>query len=281
MTFTVRSARPGDLESIVQWTRETFEWGDYVPDRYPQWLSEPDSEVLVCVGEDDVAAALVHARMLSDTEAWLEAARVHPDHQRKGMGKALNRAGMEWARQRGAQVVRLATEEENSTAKSQVEGLGYRLGSTWVAGFLEPDRDYRASPAQGLELSSWLDLDSAWISWSTGDLAAAGRGLLNFGWQWRNATVADLEDAIASQWLYQSAAGWVMFRPDMLDELETVWLAASAVDFPMLLQGILDHAASSRAEHLELKMPAVDWAAESLRREGFRIKEILVYYKAT
>ena len=280
MTFTVRSGRPEDLESIAHWTRETFAWGDYVPDRYTQWLSEPDSEVLVCVGEDDVATALVHVLMLSDTEAWLEAARVHPDHKRQGMGKALNHAGMEWARQNGAQVVRLATEEENFTAKSQVESLGYRPGSIWVAGFLEPDRDYRAPPGQGLALSSSLDLDSAWISWSRGNLAATGRGLLNLGWQWRKATPADLENAIASRWLYQSSAGWVMFRPDTPDKLETVWLAASATDFPMLLRGILDHAASSRAEHLAIRMPAADWAVESLRREGFRIKEILVYYKA-
>ena len=280
MAFTVRTARVEDLASIAEWTRETFEWGDYVPDRFPHWITDPDSAVLVCVSEDDVPAALVHARMASSTEGWLEAARVHPDHKRTGMGTALNHAGVEWARSQGARVVRLATEAENSAARSQVEGLGYRLGSTWVAGLLEPEHDYRSSPPNRLEPSSSLDLDSAWMSWSNGDLAAPGRGLLNLGWLWRKTTVADLEDAIATQRLYQSPAGWVMLRPDTQRNVETMWLSTSAAEFPLLLQGLLGHAALCRAEHLEVRMPAVDWAAESLRRAGFRVQDILVYYKA-
>ena len=280
MRFTVRTARAEDLASIAEWTRETFEWGDYVPDHFPRWTADPDSAVLVCVGEDDLPAALVHAQMLSSTEGWLEAARVHPDHKRRGMGTALNHAGVEWARSQGARVVRLATEAENSAARSQVEGLGYRLESTWVAGLLEPEHDYRSSPPVRLEPSSSLDLDSAWLSWSTGDLATAGRGLLNLGWQWRRTTVADLEDAIDTQRLYQSAAGWVMLRPDTPENVETAWVSTSAADLPLLLQGLLDHAALRRAKHLDVRMPAVEWVAESLRREGFRIQEIHIYYKA-
>jgi GNAT superfamily N-acetyltransferase len=280
MTFTVRSARPEDLESIAGWTQDTFAWGDYVPERFAEWVADPESEVMVCVGEDDVPVALAHARMLSGTEGWLEGARVHPDHRRMGMGKALNTAGVAWAGRRGARVVRLAMEEENSAARSQVESLGYRLGSTWVAGFLTTAHQDVTIATHRLEPSSSLDLDSAWMSWSAGDLVRPGRGLLNIGWQWRAATVTDLEEAIADGRLYQSAAGWVMFRAGRPDTVESMWLSTSAAEFPALLQGILHDAATRRAEHVEVKMPAVEWAAESLRREGFRVNEILVYYKA-
>ena len=280
MDFTVRPAKAEDLASITEWTSETFEWGDSVPDRFLHWIGDTDSAVLVCVGEDDVPAAIVHARMLSSTEGWLEAARVHPDHKRKGMGTVLNHDGVEWARNQGARVVRLAIETDNSAPRAQVEGLGYRLGSRWVTGFFEPQHEYRSTPSDRLEPSSTLDLDSAWMSWSSGDISSAGRGLLNLGWQWRKATVNDLKEGISDQRLYQSAAGWVMLRPARKRDVETMWLSTSASEFPLLLQGLLGHAAHSRAEHLTVRLPALDWASESLRREGFRVLEILVYYKA-
>ena len=280
MTFTVRAARAEDLASIAEWTHETFEWGDYVPDSFLHWIADPDSAVLVCVDADDVPTALVHAGMPSSTEGWLEAARVHPAHKRRGMGTALNHAGVQWARGHGARVVRLVTEAENSAARLQVEKLGYRLESQWVVGLMEPEPDDSSLPSNRLEPSSPMDLDSAWMSWSTGNLEAAGRGLLNIGWQWRKATIGDLENAIANQRLYQSAAGWVMLRPDTPGNVETAWLSTSAEEFPVLLQGLIGHAALARAEHLDVRLPAVDWAAESLRRAGFAVLEIVVYYKA-
>ena len=120
MSFRVRQGRADDLPWITSWTTDTFSWGDYVPDRIEGWLEDPESELLVCSDESDVVRAIVHAEMLSPAEGWLEAARVHPDHRRTGMGTALNRAGVEWLAQRGARVVRLATEADNEPAVAQV-----------------------------------------------------------------------------------------------------------------------------------------------------------------
>ncbi len=280
MNLVVRSARSDDLPSIATWTKDTFEWGDYVPERLPKWMDDLESEILVCVDAGDVPLAIVHVRMLASTEGWLEAARVHPDHKRSGMGTALNRAGVEWARSRGARVVRLATEAGNLAARNQVEKLGYRIGSSWVTAFLEPDRSYRAETAARLAKSASIDVDSAWMFWSTSDLAAAGRSLLCEGWQWREARVEDLTAATRDSRLFQSPAGWVMFRPDGSD-LETMWLASSPEDLPRLIEGIKDLAATRGADQLVVKVPGLDWASEALRRAQFRVTDILVYYKAT
>lgn len=278
MDLVVRSARSDDMASISTWTKDTFEWGDYVPERLPQWMDDPESEILVCVDAADVPLAIVHVRMLAITEGWLEAARVHPDHKRSGMGTALNHAGVEWARSRGARVVRLATETGNLAARKQVEKLGYRAGSSWVTAFMEVDRPFRAEIAARLAKSASIDVDSAWMFWSTSELGGAGRSLLSEGWQWREARVDDLTAAARDDRLFQSPAGWVMFRPDGSD-LETMWLASSPEDLPRLLEGIKDLAATQGADQLVVKVPGLDWASEALRRAQFSVSDILVYYK--
>lgn len=279
MPVRTRKARPEDLEAIAPWTTDTFDWGDYVPERFLNWLADESGEVIVCVDEDDLPVALAHARMLSPTEGWLEGARVHPDHQRRGMGTTMNAAGVAWARERGARVVRLAIESDNVAANSQVEKLGYRLGSAWVAGFLEPDVRYRSPTSDSLSPSNTSDIDSAWVAWSTSDMESAGRGLLCEGWEWRKATVDDLRQAAGDGLMLQSPHGWVIQRR-ITEQFETTWVAATKAGLPGLLNGLVDRAAAAGHERMVVKLPALDWARESLHRAGFETSGIYVYYLA-
>ena len=123
---SLREGRPEDLDAIREFTTDTFAWGDYVPDQYLNWLTEPSGAVLVAADDRDRVLAMVHIEQLSPKEGWLSAARVRPDHQRQGLGSRLNQAGVDWLRSRGALVVRLTTEENNLVAQQQVEKLGYR-----------------------------------------------------------------------------------------------------------------------------------------------------------
>lgn len=273
----LRSARLEDIDSIAPWTQDTFAWGDYIDERFQSWLEADDSGVLVAVDEADVPLALVHVVMASPTEAWMEGARVHPDHKRAGLGTALNGAGVEWARDRGARVVRLAIETSNEPALRQVSKMGYRIGSSWVVGFAGGG----STPAlRGTALQPSLahDLDAAWMSWATSELAAAGRELLCEGWMWRTARPEDLKVAATTSRMFQSQYGWVIFRDS--DRLETTWLATTPGDMPGLLEGIRAMATSVGEEDLVVKVPAVDWASESLKRSGFEVSGIEVSYLA-
>lgn len=279
MTIKTRKARPEDLESIAPWTTDTFDWGDYIPERFLNWLEDVSGEVIVCVDDHDVPVALAHARMVSPTEGWLEGARVHPDHQRRGLGIAMNDAGVAWAKERGARVVRLAIEADNVAANSQVEKLGYRLGSKWVAGFLEPEVGYRSPTSDSLTPSNSSDVDAAWVSWSMSDLATSGRSLLCEGWEWRMATVDDLRQAAATGRMLQSRHGWAIQR-EIADEFDTNWLATTKPGLPGLLNGLIDRAAASGHDRMVVRLPHVDWVRESLHRAGFVTSEIYVYYLA-
>ena len=277
MAFKVRHARPSDAASIISWTTDTFEWGDYVPDRLTGWIENDESEVMVCESESGEPAAVAHVLMLSSAEAWMEAARVHPDHKRSGMATAMNDHGVEWARGRGARVVRLATEADNAAARGQVEALGYRALSQWVHTSFETARP-SATEELRLKPSHRSEVDPAWIFWSAGDLARRGRELLALGWRWRKATPADLEEAAAAGRLYQSPSGWAIAEDD--DEgCGCGWLAAAPEEGPRLIESLVSLAASRGQPDLSLKTPDVAWMTETLARAGGRPKRILIYAK--
>lgn len=277
MSAAVRTARLDDIPGIVEWTADTFDWGDYVPDRIEGWITERESEVMVCVDGSDRPVAVAHAVMLSPTEGWLEAARVHPDHRRSGFGTALNHAGVRWAANRGARVVRLATEARNHPARSQVEALGYRATSSWLYAWIEVPPDYRSLDEVRLRPAPGSDVDAAWMFWSASDLAHGGRGFLARGWQWRKAQPRDLTEASAAGQFFQNPAGWVIADQPEEDVVRTGWLATTKGDAPRLIDGLVGLAADRDAAGLSIKVPNIPWASEALVRAGGDGEEILVY----
>lgn len=277
MPPVVRSARPEDVPGIVEWTTDTFDWGDYVPDRISSWIADPNSEVIVCVDDSDTPIAVFHALMLSPSEGWLEAARVHPDHRRSGLGSAMNHAGVAWVRKRGASVVRLATEADNQAARSQVEVLGYRQTSSWVYTWIEVRPDHRAPHELRMRPAPGSDVDAAWMFWSTSELALGGRGFIANGWQWRKALPHDLVEAASQGEFFQNPAGWVIADQPEDDVVRTRWLATTKEEAPRLLKGLVGLAADREVAGLTVKMPNLPWAAEALIRAGGEPKEILIY----
>jgi len=278
MTFVIRPARAEDVPPIATWTQDTFSWGDYVPEALPVWLEDTESLVVVCVFDDDVPVAVSRAQLLSPTEAWLSGARVHPDHRRSGMGMAMNDVGVQWARSRGALVVRLAIEEDNDGARSQVLKAGYRLTSRWMFATAGAPTGRRMSQDQRLRLATTIDADAAWMFWSQSDLAQAGRELIPDGWRWRKTTRQDLEDAVNDHAFYQSPGGWVIARRG--EEATSVrWVATSPMDAPLLIQGVRDLLQYEQRERIELMVPDAPWATETLLREGFDLRPVLIYSK--
>lgn len=275
--MAIRPARPDDVAAIEPWTTDTFSWGDYIAERMPKWLDEPDSAVLVATDADDVAVAVAHVTLLSPREAWLEGARVHPDHRRSGVGSELNHAGVEWAANRGARVMRLAVEGDNTAARAQVEKLNYRMVSNWIYAEFEVDPTYRAADQYRLRPAPGSDAEAAWLSWAASDLALRGRELIAIGWQWRTARP---EDVTTVGELYQSPAGWVSLVQPEEDWITTRWFATTPDGLLPLLDGLLDLAASRSVVDLDVKLPNLGWTSEAIVRVGGEPSEMLVYSKA-
>ena len=273
----IRLARPEDVVAISPWTSDTFAWGDYVAERMPRWIDDPDSAVLVSVDDTDAPLAVAHVVLLSSHEAWIEGARVHPQHRRKGLGSKLNHAGMTWAAERGSRVIRLAIEGDNPAAQAQVEKLGYRMVSSWVYAEFEVDPTYRASDQYRLRPAPGSDAEAAWLSWAASDLALRGRELIAIEWQWRTARP---DDVTGVGELFQSPAGWVSLVQPHEDWITTQWFATTPDGLLALFDGLLDLAASRSVTDLDVKLPNVGWTSEAITRVGGKPREMLIYSKA-
>jgi hypothetical protein len=233
---------------------------------------------MVCVLEDDEPVAMSRAELLSPAEAWLSAARVHPDHRRAGMGMAMNDHAVEWARGKGALVARLAIEADNEAAIGQVMRSGYRQTGEWVHATAPPSVGRHLDPDMGLRPGAVVDADAAWTFWSQSDLASAARDLISLGWRWRKASRQDLERAVDTHGFLHGLGGWVIVESDD-DGVSVRWLATTPADAPLLLQGLRDLLPEGAERRVEAMVPVTAWTVEALQREGFEMHPVNIYSK--
>lgn len=125
----IRPGRAEDEHDIREFTRDTFEWGDYVGDVYATWVEEAakgNGDVYVAVHTPSGKVVGVnHARYLSPEEAWFEGIRVHADYRRAGIGRLLTQAAIEGARRRGTRVCRAAIDGDNPKSQGLARAFGF------------------------------------------------------------------------------------------------------------------------------------------------------------
>ena len=285
MEVTIRPARMEDRRAIAAFTRDTFSWGDYVAGAYKDWLADRDGFVLVGADEDDEAIAVGKVTMLSATEAWGSGARVHPDWRRRGIGSRISEELWEWARERGAQVLRLIVEDWNEPARAQVEALGLRPVSRWdmadrAVGDASPvpeGNGGRRTPApERLRTVPSSEAEPSFLSWVSGPLSHAGRSLFPIGWSFRRMTVDDVAAAARDGALWESPAGWAVARNDG-GAFRVEWVETNAEDSYRLARALVDAAVDAGAERLMVWVPEVEWLVRALRRIGCELHPMTVY----
>lgn len=275
----LRPASPADYDWIASWTQDTFDWGDYVPTRFHAWLEDEDSELIVCVDTDDRVIAMANVVALTTAEAWIEAARVHPDHRRQGLGTQLNHAGVEWARERGARVMRLSTEAPNLASVEQVKTLGYRPVCRWFFSEIPVGAGHRSEDQFRLRSSPSSEAEAAWMAWSRSQLAKESREMIALGWRWRGARPQDLLDAAQRGEMFHSAAGWATAQPHEDQSLATDFLATTPEDILRLLDGLVDLAVAQDLKKIKMKLPDQGWTREAVTRLGGDVHPLLIWAK--
>jgi GNAT superfamily N-acetyltransferase len=288
MSYAIRPARPEDIDSIAGFTQDTFDWGDYVVEVLPHWVSDERGRVMVAVDEKDTPVAMSRGVMMSDTELWLQGARVSQDWRRRGIASALGESLVDWARDRGARVARLLTEGWNEPAQRQVEQSGFRRAGEWaIARRSVSDREpvassnggQRAKARRKLEIAHSSEADPAWVSWQSGPLARPARGLHVDGWRWSWLTAEHLERAGKKGRLWSSQAGWLVTRHDS-DGLYVEWLECGPDDIVDLIRSTVDLAIDADVAELRIIVPAVDWLIDALSQTGFEIEPLYIFERA-
>ncbi len=283
---TVRQAIPSDHAAVAAFTEDTFEWGDYVAALFLEWLERHDMFVAVGVSSDDVPIALGSVRMLSPTEAWFHAARVRPDLRGQGIATDISVALRAWAAEQGATVGRLLVEDWNEASIRHVEKTGRRRVASMVR-CTKPIGDASPSPDGngGRRIPSPLrarsahaaDAQSAYASWSIGELGRASRRLFGVRWSFRRLTIQDLIAAARGSAFWEIGAGWALASPATGARFEVSWLETREEDANDLLRSLIDLAIGSGSESITIWVPDVDWAVRAARRLGFETSLMHVY----
>lgn len=94
------------------------------PAEWQEWAEEPGWD-LIALEEGRVVGG-IHVAVVGRTEAWMEAIRVHPDAQGRGIGGQLVREAESLARHYGAAVLRTAIPSHDYAALALAERAGYR-----------------------------------------------------------------------------------------------------------------------------------------------------------
>ncbi|MDX1691038.1 MAG: GNAT family N-acetyltransferase [Acidimicrobiia bacterium] len=287
MSTVIRPAVAGDAERIAPWTRDTFAWGDYVADALPRWIDDPASMPMVAeVGGEVVALGSIVA--MSDDEALAQGMRVHPDHRRSGLGTAVGEELWAWARDRGVRVVRLVVEDWNTAAIGQVTSAGFRPVSEWTiatrgVGGSSPtpvgNGGRRVPAPETLRPAHSAEAEPALMSWSTGPLARAARGLFPAdGWRFRRLTPDDLVAAARDRTLWEGRPGWAIAAVEA-ETFRVGWVETSEPDARAMVHAIVDRAADLGVDRIRVFVPAVDWLGQALRYFGSDLEPMTVYAK--
>lgn len=156
-TPIIRVAKPGDKKAVLEFTKNTWDWGDYIADVWDRWVIDKNGELLVAE-LDDEPVGILHIQFLPDQSAWLEGLRVNPAFRRRGIALSLNKEALLRVKERGISVVRLVIAEWNKPSINLAVKLGFKAISDWIS--VEISRDNLKSYMGGCERLS--DFDDLW-----------------------------------------------------------------------------------------------------------------------
>lgn len=280
--------RPGQLEdqpAIAAFTKDTFEWGDYVADSFAGWVADQRGVVVVAVDENDTAVAMGRASLLSQTEAWYQGARVRKDLRGLRLAAGIAEQLHDWCRRSGAMVARLFVEDWNEPAKRQVTRGGFRPVGEWVmaeraVGEASPvpggNGGRRVPAAEKLRRARASEAEAAFVSWGSGDMPRIARGLFGIGWSLRRLTLDDVLAAAKAEALWESRAGWAMAARGETT-FEVGWLATTRADAPTITRALVDAAVESDSDRIQMMLPGIDWLTNAARRNGCELHPMALY----
>jgi ribosomal protein S18 acetylase RimI-like enzyme len=196
--LTVRPAHPADRDLVLALCTRIWGEHDYIEWVWDDWLRDAAGVLLVAT-LDGRPVGIVHLRMMSDEEAWIEGVRVDPDLRRQGIGRTLVSRAMVAGRERGASVVRLFTDWDNLAAQQLFARFGFVRVAELVR-YRGPALDAgEPVPAErGLSVPSEQDFERIWSWLEQSNLAPLNGGLEMDSWAARAVTEPVLRAHLAA-----------------------------------------------------------------------------------
>jgi GNAT superfamily N-acetyltransferase len=270
-----REATHGDVEEIIAFTTDTFEWGDYIPEMISEWIDDPSGVVMVAV-DDSGILGLARVVLLSRTEAWSHAARVRPDRRGEGIAGDLADVLLEWARSHGVLITRLLIEDDNESSIRHIQKKGFRRVATAVRarraiGEATPNPEGNgsrstSSTAVARPVNS-ADAPMLAAQWPLTHCGRPLRGLVGNDWRFHTLTAADLVGAAHDGGLWRIGSSWAITR-QVGTEFDVSLLETNMEEAFDTISSLIDLARDRGAEDFWMWLADLDWLTQAVRRAG-------------
>lgn len=263
--LTIRPATSADKAAVLAFCSTTWEHGDYIDEVWDEWLSDPDSTLLVgAQGAQPVALAHV---TVQEGEGWCEGVRVAPALRGQGLGRTMLHASVAEARRRGAHVLRLLTSRSNLAMQTLLPqlGFGHCFDATWFeASALDP-----ASPAWSATPLTVAHLPLLLAGLADSPLLRATGGLYADGWSFATPTPARLSEHLQRGQVVAvpGYAGWAILMDD--GESDDPMIALAAGDLSALLPALRGHPLAVASGALRLFLPVSGIGADVATAAGY------------
>lgn len=270
-----RQATSRDIDEIVAFTTDTFEWGDYVPRMIGEWVDDPSGVVIVAVDNDEIVG-VSRVMLLSKTEAWSHAMRVRPNRRGEGIAGALADVLVGWARENGALVLRLLVEDDNEASIRHVEKHGFRrvataIRATRAIGDATPNPDGNGGRRRPSDLTAKpvksADAPMLAAGWSTSESGRMLRGLIADGWRFHTLTETGLVARANAGELWEIGSSWAATGP-FDDAFDVSLLDTNPEEAFDAIKALVDLANERGAEAFWLWIADIDWLVQAARRAG-------------
>jgi GNAT superfamily N-acetyltransferase len=271
----IRRARPGDRPAMEHICAHTWEGDDYVPEVWEEWLADPGGALIVGEIEEDGSRVVALSKITFQPagQVWLEGMRVDPGYRGRGIAGRFLEYSFDYARDRGARVVRLATAGDNTP----VHKLMARTGMTHVGVY----NLWGAEPLPEGEIPVFLEpgqAPAARAFLQESAVLCACHGLYILDWAWQSFSDARLDHFLATGGLAAETAPGGQIRAlalvDRDPEDDEAWLGY-ADGQPGALAALLRRArawtAHQGASSIRVMVPHVPHLRQALSEAGYGV----------
>jgi GNAT superfamily N-acetyltransferase len=268
--LSIRPARADDRDAMERICAHTFEWGDYIPEVWDDWLDHDKG--LVSVGEvAGRVVALSRITFQTPCQTWLGGMRVDPEYRRQGIAGAFLGYDLSCSRGRGARVARLATGDHNVAVHTIASRAGMERVGRYVLWTAEPlpgrNPPLILSSDHAIQVQDFL---------LTSPVLAHCHGLYSSGWAWQELSAERVRNFLDSgQVSAQVAPGGSLaaLAPLATDPHgERMWICfadgePSAVT--ALASAVRGYASQAGVEQVSTMLPDVAWLRDAFRAAGY------------
>ncbi len=181
----IRQAKESDKSQVLEFCRDTWRGGDYIPDVWDEWVKDKKGRLIVATISGR-PVGLAHAALQTRNVAWLEGVRVHPSFRGRGIAGRLNIVLTGFAARKGARIARLCTGSMNKASRKHLDKIGFPLLKRFQR--LDCVRPLKSSPTGIVRPHKYYPRMWQWIKSS--QEFRQFMAMYSDGWTWHPLTIS-------------------------------------------------------------------------------------------